>query len=697
MSFASPLLLWALALVAVPVAVHLILRARPRPVVFPALRLLRASLAQGERARRLRDRLLLAVRMSLIAMIVLALARPGCDAAAGIVGTGGPMACAIVVDDSVSMRYRPQFGTAETLLDVALDQARRWVEQTSELSSPAFAVMTASAPAAGRGLVSGRAEALARLAASNAPPKNARPLGAALTSAAHALTAASDAWRRIVVFTDGAASAWRDVSRTALGEVRDCDVDVVVVGPERPQDFRLSAAQPARVIAARAAAPFALRVIANGAGVLASVVASDLAGNVPVRVGPLALEPDSVADTTLCLPPRPVGVHGAVLTLEPPDLLDESQVQYVVWQTGPTPIVRLLVPAAPPVDDPTALLLASLLAPTGLPPEAQRVELVQGAALPRDAAVTLAIVLPGVELDGGALAHATALVEHGATLVLVPADTSAPPDWTGFRALLGEDAPVVETLDQPAAVAVPAAVAAGDALEELAKAGVRRRVTLAGLLPGVEVIARYNDGVPAIVERRIGRGRIILLATSPSPRWSDMGVRAAGLLAWLHARVDEAVGRPTGVLALVADETSHHHFETLPLEGMVTVVRETDGGAPPIWVRLREGRPTEPWPSQVAGVYAVQESGVVRARYAVNWPAEEFDLTRVTREVLVERLGTERVRVVSSTAELAPSSAGGFGLGLNTVAVVALLGLSLLVFESWLAATRGGHGAHAMR
>lgn len=76
MSFLNPALLLGLGLVAIPVVLHLLLRARPKRLIFPALRLLQLRRTQNVRRLRLRHLWLLLLRMAVVAVIVVALARP---------------------------------------------------------------------------------------------------------------------------------------------------------------------------------------------------------------------------------------------------------------------------------------------------------------------------------------------------------------------------------------------------------------------------------------------------------------------------------------------------------------------------------------------------------------------------------------------------------------------------------------------
>ena len=76
MSFVHPLLLGGLLLVGIPVLIHLIMRQKPKHLLFPAFRFLVRQHRTNQRRLRLRHLLLLALRVLLIAAVCLALAQP---------------------------------------------------------------------------------------------------------------------------------------------------------------------------------------------------------------------------------------------------------------------------------------------------------------------------------------------------------------------------------------------------------------------------------------------------------------------------------------------------------------------------------------------------------------------------------------------------------------------------------------------
>lgn len=99
--FINPLILSAMAAVSVPVIIHLLNRRKFERVVWAAMRFLRVSVEQNQRRIQIEDILLLILRCLLIALLVLALARPVLHA----VSIGGDTSvCAVVIlDNSYSM------------------------------------------------------------------------------------------------------------------------------------------------------------------------------------------------------------------------------------------------------------------------------------------------------------------------------------------------------------------------------------------------------------------------------------------------------------------------------------------------------------------------------------------------------------------------------------------------------------------
>ena len=74
MSLLNPAILFGLGLVTIPVILHLLLRQKPKKLIFPAMQLIQNRRKQNVRRMRLRHIWLLLLRMLVLGLLVLAIA-----------------------------------------------------------------------------------------------------------------------------------------------------------------------------------------------------------------------------------------------------------------------------------------------------------------------------------------------------------------------------------------------------------------------------------------------------------------------------------------------------------------------------------------------------------------------------------------------------------------------------------------------
>ena len=103
MAWLNPVALALLPLAAVPILIHLLFRRRATRVPFPSVRFIVASDRSSVRIRRPTDILLLAVRVAIVAIAVLALSRPLWLTDARARALGERTTRAVVVDTSASV------------------------------------------------------------------------------------------------------------------------------------------------------------------------------------------------------------------------------------------------------------------------------------------------------------------------------------------------------------------------------------------------------------------------------------------------------------------------------------------------------------------------------------------------------------------------------------------------------------------
>src|ERR1700687_454669 len=121
MTFIHPYLLLGLVLAGLPVLIHLIMRQKPKQLVFPAFRFLRQKAFINRRKLRLQHLLLMLLRMLLIALLCLGLARPRVVTQQISLGNERPVAAVLIFDTSMSMEYAV---ASVSRLDEAKQRAR---------------------------------------------------------------------------------------------------------------------------------------------------------------------------------------------------------------------------------------------------------------------------------------------------------------------------------------------------------------------------------------------------------------------------------------------------------------------------------------------------------------------------------------------------------------------------------------------
>ncbi len=124
MSFLTPLFFLGVAALAAPILVHLVRRTRARRVQFPALVFVRQVPQRTIRRRTLQNVLLLLLRCLAILLIVIAFTRPFFNGGSAAKDNTAAGATVILIDNSLSMRREQLFAQAQQRAETALDDAR---------------------------------------------------------------------------------------------------------------------------------------------------------------------------------------------------------------------------------------------------------------------------------------------------------------------------------------------------------------------------------------------------------------------------------------------------------------------------------------------------------------------------------------------------------------------------------------------
>ena len=126
MTFLTPGLIYGLALLAVPILIHLWQRKKVVQMPFSTLRFLKIVAARTSRSSTIENLLLLLLRCLIIALVAMAAARPVVSTeATKLLGGNVPRSIALIIDQSMSMGYK---SGDETRLQLARHQAQAVVD-----------------------------------------------------------------------------------------------------------------------------------------------------------------------------------------------------------------------------------------------------------------------------------------------------------------------------------------------------------------------------------------------------------------------------------------------------------------------------------------------------------------------------------------------------------------------------------------
>ena len=655
MNFLDPIFLAGLGVAAVPIVIHLINRRKARLHRFAALEFVLRSQKRTARKWRIKQLLLLIVRTLAILAIPMALSRPYLSLSGATVTAlpgGAPSSVVFVVDDSMSMRWDDGDGS---LLDKAIAEAKSGVADLGEEDNAALVLAGSSARAVVPDLTFDRGVVLDALDDIE-PGHRSTDLAGALGLAWGLLQTSSLDERRIVLITD-AQRAGFDLAKLPwpVGGGPQVVVRNLAAGEVRPNRAVVGVeAEPAPE-----AGPFAWRFAV-------SVAASSEVGEAPVAVETsIALEVDGRVVTQGFVSPAPGEV--VVKTFTAPiggegvrrgrvvlrgDGLSADDVRAFSLRVRPS--LRVLVvngdPRTIPYNDEVFYLEKALLPGAGAGSRL-RPRVVQTSALASmDLREVDVVFLANVgEAPPGVAALLEGWVRRGGGLIVSAGERMAgargrwidsllPASSRGIRKL-GRDtgAPPVR-LGPP-----PTGLPMFDLFRGAAGEGLRAATFDRYLLvtPSISddrtTLLTYGDGAPALMERRLGKGRVMLLTTTVDRDWSNLAVstgflplmqEACHYVARSTARssarttsVGGAVSVPTPPGAVTAEWEASDGTRSAPigalLEGVAAVPLPSDAGPGVHTLTFKDSR----------GRVVHQEDVVVVA------PPEESDLAPLSDDV----------------------------------------------------------------
>jgi hypothetical protein len=664
MNFLNPLFFVGALAAAVPILLHLIKRERAQKFEFPTLMFLRRVSKRYIRFQKLRHLLLLLLRILALLFIAIAFTRPFSVLPQAATATGRiSRAEIILLDNSLSMGHRDRWDRAKE----AAAEIIRGVHPDDKVALLEFSQRTLARTQ----LSTDHAAVLSELENAVELTDNPTRFGQALNVAEKIAFDAGTPNRTIHLISDFQASGWASEERNfRLGS--GIELRYVDVGSDEFSNLTLG---DVRIIEGDEEADIGPKIrlsvvnFGNEDRKAAQVSLSLDGADVGIRT--IDIDMGGVQGVEFQLPQLSDGIHEVTLEVEDPLLTRDNSFSLILETRGKTPVISIEGPNSGRNRKSASYFLANALNISALSPyrlstlTPRQLESMDNFA---------GNILIWNNISGGSAALQRRLKEHvdqGGGLVVVLADSGGAAD---FDRTFGSWLPITVVRETESEHSRPSEYYAlltdlrmdhpifrpfdGPHSGNFSSAKFYRHAKLS-VGEGAEVLARFDNGDPALVSKAAGKGQVLVLASSADDASNDLPLKAVYAPLWqqmlhfvenLRQRrhwydVGDTIA-PRGILL----EASARQGKGSVSSDQVIVVLDPDG--------RRVSLPAEGDAALVdkAGFYEIRSAGV-DTRIAVNTIPRESDLTHGNAEEMAAGWVSGQggnVPVISPDEQLSP-------------------------------------------
>ena len=555
MTFLTPFFLGALALVGIPLLIHLIRRRKLQVVTWAAMEFLKLSQQKQSKRLRVEELILLLLRMLIVALAVMAFARPVLRALGlPLLSQNTRVYAVVVLDNSFSMSAKGADG--QTSFQRAKASAMEIVGKTLR-DGDAISLMTLSdkpemiveAPSFDRNLVLKKIETLQ-------PGDRATDYSGTAQKVSALLSRSKSPVKEVYWITDDQRDAWesgkKEASKAAWGDLgKQSRLFWVSAGGGERDRENLEVQTPvlgSELVTPQLATRISSKVVNHGIRPHERVQVNLLVDGVVKASTVISVPPGGSANAEFLHQFLAPGTHTGAVALNDPEtadaLLRDNSAPFTIRVRDR---VKVLVldphPASNPLNSESYFLMKAM-APDdsieSLAPKLREGEGLGGVNL-RDYDVVALTDLSGISLnDRNALLE---YVKAGGGLILFPGPDTNPqrinselgtaellPAKLGIRKNFSDKEAVKlapNTIQHPALARFKETtdLNLGGAL--FTAYHVLEPVSDEKSLSAVKVMMRFSNGDPALIERRAGLGHVILSASGAGRSWNDLPIQSA--------------------------------------------------------------------------------------------------------------------------------------------------------------------------
>jgi hypothetical protein len=694
--FANPVFLWALAAASIPLMLHLFQRRKTVVTPFPTLRFLKAAQKRSSSRIRFENFILWLLRTLLMLMLALAFALPVIRSTAGAsLLSRTRRDVAIVIDGSYSMNYELDRGkvwdicknTAAGVIEGLFSGDRVCVFVASETPIPVIEKPTTE-----------HATVVQAIRALECLP-NTSKLDEAVALAVHTLEQQEGRREReVYILTDGQALPWhgfRDAAKKDDTQPAQGDKKAAITREQRDKIsfFALlaGAQQPDNACATDVKVSPLLLLAGQNAKLNVRVSRSGPAKQLTVGLEvdgqergrrSLMSDPDAESSLDFAIGGLEPGVHVAKVTVPQDPLPDDDAFQFLLR-------VRKQLPALIVGPQEATRYLKAALAPGAADDSVKQIGAAEldGVDLRDYQAVFLCDAFP---LNGQAVMRIEEYAKTGGVVIVFPGDRADVAAYAEMKILAAQPKSVEDVPVELAARPLKRIPNQKDQVVNfnlslppgtVPTVALKRIQTFGELQEGAAVLVTAGDGVPFMLGRAVGRGRVFQFAIAANRDWSTFPLTAF-FLPVAHQLIRQGAGASVQPphLAMGAN---------VPVNEAVPNYRDDDAiSAPsgaPLAIRDSGNRTFVIEALAEPGIYVrAKAGGQPEPVLAVNTDRFESHLAPVTPEQLSEWTGFKKLLSARDPEELS-RLIDEYRNGRSLAEVFLWLVLLLSVLEWWYA------------
>ncbi len=695
-SFLYPLFLYGLAAASLPVLIHLLNRRKLKRIRFPAVRFILLSQKRISRSYRLRHWLLLALRTLAVVCLALLLANPIFQTGAGLFAGGGPIDLVVLLDNSLSMTWS---GDGDGFKQ-AKEAARLLISGLNDGDRAALIPTNISSKEPFR--LKGQKEILLKDLDAIEIADGTANFAAALGKA-YELLSEPAAQKEIRLITDMGLTGWDQFSLSSLKQVN----------PSIPlKTLRITRKQPPLNATVKEIRLAGQSVGANLPLEIEATVANFGEGEIKELLVQLSIDGQNKEQKLTKVPPRgestvsfqtrltAPGAHFGQVTIKKEGLAGNPAANFALDAQDKLKILVVDGDPQTSLAQSETFFLSRALNPAGekdsslFLPTVILADGLAGAALDSYQTVILCNV---TSLPDAFLAKLQSFVQQGGGLLIFAGDRvqaesynrlahSAPPllpSELRERKLSAESSgEKIDKID----LAHPALQGFSDGILSESMKSARVWGYARSASAGSTVLVTLANGDPLLMERRVGAGRVMLMATSADRDWTDLPVKTA-YLPFVQALTSYLAGGKRGSLDAGIPVGAAKEISLPPayVGKSLRVIKPNRQDGEVILAGEKERAVAQFQDNDRAGIYrlalpagADKETGLPQT-YAVNPPFLESRLDEISPRELAAKLKPIPVEVIPVEVLQQGGKRTDLALPLLALLIVTLL------LEGWLA------------